>query len=279
MRRSIVWGMILVGLGFGPPSPLERLGRFADPALVEVSGIVASRKYPGIYWVHNDSGNPPALFAVKLDGSVVRSYRVAAPNIDWEDLATDDRGHLYLGDIGNNENRLPIRVIHRLDEPDPTRPAPTEPLPLTASTFYKFPENGRFDAESLIVEPGRALVISKRFDGREAEIFAIPFDPPSGLLRPSLPVRLASLPGCSEPATGADLSSDGRHLSVVTTRAARVYRRAGRDDWSLVATVPFDAPGVEAICWSGRDLVLASEDRSVYRITEKTWTTATEAAR
>src|SRR5215831_3753559 len=83
------------------PQDLERIGKLEHPAIAETSGIVASRKHEGIFWVHNDSGNPPALFAVKRDGTLVREYCVAVPNVDWEDIAADDRGHLYLGEIGN----------------------------------------------------------------------------------------------------------------------------------------------------------------------------------
>ena len=85
----------------------------------EASGIVKSRRYPGIFWVHNDSGNPPLLFAIRGDGRIVRQFRLAIPNIDWEDIAIDDQGHLYLGDIGNNTGALPLRAIYRIDEPDP----------------------------------------------------------------------------------------------------------------------------------------------------------------
>jgi hypothetical protein len=279
MRRSIAWGMVWLAIGFDDPKPLERVGRFEDPSLVEVSGIVPSRKHPGIFWVHNDSGNPPAMFAVKADGSVVRTYRVEAPNVDWEDIAIDDSGHLYLGDIGNNDNRLPLRAIYRIDEPDPTAPATDLPIKPTLSTYYRFPEKGRFDAESLFVDHGRAFVISKRFDGQEAEVFAIPLDPPAPLFRAALPERVASLPECTEPATGASLSTDGQRLAVVTTRAARVYEADGSGGWKLVGTVRFDAPGVEAIAWDGLDLILASEDRSIYRIVEKAWKPSKEGRR
>jgi hypothetical protein len=275
MRQLMVWLVV----GFGAPDQLERLARFDDPALVEVSGIVKSRKQAGIFWVHNDSGNPPTLFAVRLDGSVVRSYRVEAPNLDWEDIATDDSGHLYLGDIGNNDNRLPLRAIYRLDEPDVSLPPTDRPIKANLSTYYKFPPNGRFDAESLFINHGRAFVISKRFDGKDAEVFEIAIEPPSPLLRPGWPERVASLPGCNEPATGADLSSDGQRLAVVTTRAARVYRPDAKGGWSLAGTVAFNEPGVEAICWDGNDLILASEDRSIYRIGEKAWKSSKERER
>ena len=271
MRRPIVWGMVWLGLAAGPL--VERAGRLDEPAIREASGIVRSRKHPGIFWVHNDSGNPPVLFAVNRDGKLVRSYRVEVPNVDWEDIATDDEGHLYLGDIGNNDNRLPIRAVHRLDEPDPALPSGS-PLKATASSYYRFPEGGRFDAEGLFVAKGRAFVVTKRLDGQEAEVFAIRLDPPSPLLLPTTPERVAVLPGCVEPATGADLSADGKRLAVVTESAARVYepdplgRAAERPRFDRPSS---EAPDVEAICWDGDDLVLASEDRSIYRIAGAAW--------
>jgi hypothetical protein len=268
MRRSISWVLLVAGLGAG--LRLENVGRLDDPDIREASGIVRSRRHPGIFWVHNDSGNPPVLFAVNRDGKLVRSFRVEAPNVDWEDIAADEDGHLFFGDIGNNGLRLPIRTIYRIDEPDPSRPADL-PLKPSLITNYRFPPEGRFDAEGLFLSGGRAMVVSKRFDGKEAEVFAIPLDPPAPLLRPALPERMARLPGCVEPATGADLSADGRRLAVSTTSAARVYVPDGRGGWALESTVRYEEPHVEAICWDGDDLILASEDRSIYRISAARW--------
>ena len=42
-------------LAAGPPSDWEALGKFDLRAIPEASGIVKSRRYPGIFWVHNDS--------------------------------------------------------------------------------------------------------------------------------------------------------------------------------------------------------------------------------
>jgi hypothetical protein len=250
---------------------LERLGRLDHPAIKEASGIVASRKYPGIFWVHNDSGNPPALFAVRRDGSLVREYKIAAPNVDWEDIAADDAGHLFLGDIGNNGSLLPIRVIHRLDEPNPEQAA-TAPLAVTASSHYRFPSRDqRFDAESLFIEGSRAIVISKRYDGRPAELFAIPLDPPAPLLRPALPERIGALDEFVDPATGASLSANGKCLAVCSGAVTRVYDRTPAKSWRLLATVRYEPDQIEAITWQGKDLILASEKRGVYRIPESKW--------
>src|SRR3954471_13095062 len=115
--------LIVLALTRGnPAAPLEPIGRLEHPPIRETSGIVASRRHPGIFWAHNDSGNPPALFAVRRDGTLVREYAVNVPNIDWEDIATDDDGHLYLGEIGNNGRRLPFRAIYPLPRPAPRPP-------------------------------------------------------------------------------------------------------------------------------------------------------------
>ncbi|WP_435006195.1 hypothetical protein P12x_003825 [Tundrisphaera lichenicola] len=271
MFRLVAAFVMLSGSPEGPN--LERIGRLDDPAILEASGIVRSRCHPGIYWVHNDSGNPPALFAVRRDGSLVRSYKVAAPNVDWEDIATDDEGHLYVGDIGNNNVRLPIRAIYRLDEPDPFVPS-GEPIKPTAVSFYGFESDRRFDAEGLFVRSGKVFVTSKRLDGLDSEVFEIPFNPPGSLIRPAIPIRMARLHGASEPITGADLSADGRRLAVSTDSAAWVYQASSDGGWILLSTVRFQARDVEAICWDGSDLMLASEDRSIYRIAESTWKAA-----
>ena len=72
--------------------PLEPLGRLSDPAIRETSGIFRSRRHADLFWILSASGNPPAIHAIRRDGRVVASFRVAAPNIDWEEIAADDAG-------------------------------------------------------------------------------------------------------------------------------------------------------------------------------------------
>jgi hypothetical protein len=266
VSTRIALALVLVSGGL----PLERRGRLDHPAIREASGIVASRRHPGIFWVHNDSGNLPAIYAVKGDGSLVREYLVKVPNIDWEDIAIDDQGHLYLGDIGNNDGRLPIRAIHRIAEPDPGQPH-RGGLVVEATSYYRFPPSGRFDAEGLFIDQGRAVVVAKTFDRAEAELWTIPLSPPAPLLKPALPESIGRLPDFREPATGAGLSRDGRLLAVSGIEVARVYERGQSGSWALIGTVRFQANDVEAIAWDGPDLILAGENRAIYRISEARW--------
>lgn len=264
MRLGLLLALLLSA------NPAERVGKFKDKAIVEPSGIVASRVHPGIFWIHNDSGNPPALFAVRVDGTIVRRYLIEAVNVDWEDIAIDDSGHLYLGDIGDNLHTLPVHAIHRIDEPDPLKPETGDKLKPT--TFYfRYPKSSREDAEGLFIEGNRAVVVTKRGDGGEAELFTIPLDKPAGLLKPIEAKRLGSLSGSKNPVTGTSLSTDGRRLAVCSIGDVRIYRRDADGRWLPSAKMKSPPGQVEAIAWSDSDLILSNEDREIFRIPEKTW--------
>ena len=74
------------------------VGHIEHQPVRECSGIVASRQYAGIFWVHNDSGHAAVLYAVKESGELVAEVPVeGATNADWEDIAADEDGQLYVG--------------------------------------------------------------------------------------------------------------------------------------------------------------------------------------
>jgi hypothetical protein len=265
--------LLLLLAGADPPVLAQRLGRLDHPAIREASGIVASRRYPGIFWVHNDSGNAPRLFAVRRDGTLVREFTVAAPNVDWEDIATDDDGHLYIGEIGNNNGHLPLRAVYQVDEPDPLQKEPADEqiaLPIKTASFYRFTPGARFDAEGLAIDGDTALIVAKTFDGRDAEVYSVPMKPASPLLRPALPRRVGTLKGFTEPVTGADLSRDGR-LAVCSTSAVGVYQKLADGSWKRLTLLKHEIDAdIEAVAWDGDDLILAGERRGIYRISAAT---------
>jgi hypothetical protein len=71
--------------------------------LTETSGLVF---YQNKYLItHNDGGNRSELFVLDLNGEIIKRINVLdTKNRDWEDLTTDDKGNLYIGDFGNNDN-------------------------------------------------------------------------------------------------------------------------------------------------------------------------------
>ena len=245
-----------------PPLKLwQPVGRIQHEELTECSGIVASRQHPGIFWVHNDSGHHAVLYAIRESGEVVAVVPVAgAINIDWEDIADDDQGHLYIADTGNNYGMFPVRCIYQVEEPDPAA-SPVKPARVIEQYKYSYAGN-RFDAEALFVRGGRLWIVSKPRGGQSA-VYRLD---PNGESKHQ-PTQIASLP--FRAATGADLSADGKRLVICTPR--RVYVFAVDDHGAPLTDPPpmqvrYPGGSIEACCFDGEDVILASEKGNIYRI-------------
>ncbi len=79
----------------------------------EVSGIELIPN-SDLVWMINDSGNSNTLYGYDIvSNSIERTIRISnAMNRDWEDLATDTLGNLYIGDFGNNKNKRKDLTIY-----------------------------------------------------------------------------------------------------------------------------------------------------------------------
>src|SRR6266550_3314012 len=98
------------------------VARISDMRIKESSGIVASRRYTNLYWTHNDGGGPKkqVLYAIDREGNTRASFSVIDVTLhDWEDIATDNAGHLYIGDIGNNDAKRKALTVYEIAEPNP----------------------------------------------------------------------------------------------------------------------------------------------------------------
>lgn len=79
------------------------------PILEEVSGLYIASS-DSLYWL-NDSGDRPALYLTNAKGDLLETILLPIKNIDWEDLTNDDKGNIYIGDFGNNNNnRRDLRI-------------------------------------------------------------------------------------------------------------------------------------------------------------------------
>jgi hypothetical protein len=157
--------------------PVES-GKIADPAEIEISGIVASLSHPNVYYVHNDSGDIPRFFAIDGAGKALATYAVfGASAVDWEDIA---RGPcpagtcVFLGDIGDNKETRSSYAVYRVGEPTLIASAT-----LPAETFpFTYPD-GSHNAETLLVHPttGVITVVTKTVMGSDVYEFPMPLTP------------------------------------------------------------------------------------------------------
>ena len=281
--------------------PFKRVATVEHGPISEISGIVKSATYPGVWWVHNDSGNDPALFAIDADGDPILpdwlkdSYQVGAEkspkptwpgieilqasNVDWEDIALAD-GKIYLCEMGNNGNARRDLGVYVLNEPNPHAVNVTRILnfiPIRYPDQKSFPAKlWHFDCESLFVDQGKLYFITKhRAPGkinqleRGAKLYRLDSQATDQENELVLIERHAELAG----PTGADLSPDGRHLAVSTVMALWVFERPEKGgDWFKGKARRIMLPRektmqAEAVTWDDNDtLRLANEQRGVFTV-------------
>jgi hypothetical protein len=262
----------------------------ALPSVVrEASGLDRSEQFEDVWWIHNDSGDVPRLFAIDSDGRLIepaepRAVReregvtiLGARHVDWEDIAVTG-GRIYISDLGNNCNDREDLVIYVIDEPDPraTRTAHlVRRIPVRFEDQGAFPpRDRRFDCESLFIDNGVLYVLTKHRRGDRCDS---PFVAGTNLYRLDLTsaredaenilIRVDHHTELFAP-TGADLSPDGRRLAVLTRRSLWLFERPDVDGrWLSGPARRIPLPSwigkAEAICWDDHhSLRIASEDSS-----------------
>jgi hypothetical protein len=253
------------------------------------SGIVASRRHPGVLWAIRDRGGQDrpgkpqnALYAYKVrdgrveevvPGATFTAFPLPVPARDWEDIGRDDQGNLWIADIGNNECDRADTALLKVREPDPAAAGPAR---LLATYRYRFPDPpagcaGR-NAEAMFLVDDVPHLIDK---AERSTLYRFPRLDPAGTVTLE---KVGVLAGPAANLSGADLSGDRARLAVDTHTMLYVYRAAdpSRDGVALVADLISRPPAwmvrlagkanVEGVAFAdgGHDLHLLAENRDVY---------------
>ncbi len=288
-RVSLAGGTIVIALvlaGCGPSSyeVFLRCGRpgliasstgpTTDPSLVEISGIEAGRVNPSLWWVHNDSGDSPRLFAIDNQGAVKRQYQVTgAMAVDWEDIAIGggplaNTTYLYAADIGDNAASRAEIVVYRVPEPTVTAGIPLA-LGGVEILRLRYPD-GPHNAEALLVDPatGDLVIVEKKLAGGAIGVYRTAGSPAASsltTLEKTGEINVGT--GLANAVTGATISQSGREIALRVYGGTRIFARTdGQSVTEAMATtacngpVPPEAQG-EAIGFEadGRGYVTISE--------------------
>lgn len=251
-------------------SVLEKTGTIKHPPVAEASGLVASRRHPGVLWTICDSGNVAHLFAIDRTGKLLAEYRPdGAVNVDWESVALDDRGNLYIADVGNNLP-LPLRWVCQVREPDPQQAVTrgnaaraVQTIPVERTLYYRFPAEP-FDVEGTFVLQGSLYLVSKA--PRHTALYRLRLGESTEI---QTVAKVCDVPAIAT-VTGADISPDGCRVALNSYREVVIFKLGRTGVMALAGEpacrIPFRAPAVEGCAWDGDDLLLVSEDRSLYRV-------------
>lgn len=228
-----------------PPSDENRprmivAGQLENDQLVEASGLARSQRDADIYWVINDGGSKPRLYAIDTTGA--HRGRVTlddARNRDWEDIASftlDDEPWLLVADIGDNDSRRKKLSLYVVAEPDLTEDDKVRAEPAWRIDF-RYPDGPR-DAEAVAVDAAneRVLVLTKR--DLPPVLYQLPLRP--GTDDTLVATRLGPIESLPSPSrqdvdqafftqawhwqpTGMDLAPGARLGAILTNRAVYVF--------------------------------------------------------
>ncbi len=279
------WGEVAGAAASAEYDEAKQLGTITDKSLAEISGLSASRFSPGVYWVHNDSGDKARLYAIDAKGKLVTTVEVTgAKNKDWEDLASgpgaDGKPALYIADTGNNGGGRDDLKIYRVREPklSGVKKSATE----TAEEFpFSYPD-GNHDCEAILVDPtsGQIYLVTKTLRS-DCSVYRFPLPLKAGqkvVLEKVGGQKIKSLQQLRM-VTGGAVSPDGSRLAIRTYFGAFEWQRAKGKAFSTifdheptVIKVPLMSQA-EAIAYSAdsKSILLTSEKlpAPLYQLTRK----------
>jgi hypothetical protein len=233
------------------------------PELPEGSGLAASRRTPGRFWSHNDSGDA-VLFALDSNGRV--TGRLALPGAkvdDWEAVAVGScpsGSCIYLADIGDNNATRKQITIYRVAEPA----AASGPVQVTDVFYATYPDRAH-DAEALLVTDDGRLHIVTKGDTGPVSLYRFPSELQSGTTMRLERVGGPRVPAGKDRITDGAVSPDGRWVVLRTEQQLMFYRTADllSGNWreaGRVALATLGEPQGEGVTFgSDNSLYLMSE--------------------
>lgn len=228
------------------------------PLVAEISGIAASSTVPQHLWGHEDSGNPPQLYLIKTDGTVIKTlYLKGAANRDWEDM-TRAGNELYIGDIGDNNRVFSEYVIYRFAEPTPS----TDTVYNFDKIRFHYPD-GAHDAEAFLVDPttNDIFIITKR----DAPSLIYKITAPYSVTESNIVVKVGQLTYGG--VVSAALSPDAKEILVKTYMALFHYRRNGNAIETTLQTEPTPLPYTMEP--QGEAVTFAADNSGFFTLSEK----------
>lgn len=248
------------------------------------TGLTVSYKLPkkldevsGIAYINNktfvieDSKNKNSIYILKKNGKIDAEINIEnIKNEDWEDLASDVSGNLYIGDFGNNKNIRKNLCIYKIDanQLDKNKIA-TE----AKTTFYypeqkEFPSNKRemfYDCESFFEWKGNFYLFTKNrsedFDGTVL-IYKVPNK--TGHHKAEL---IDIFKTCNDrencTITSASITNDGTKMVLLSHSIVWLFENFESDNFTNGEISTYDLQHEsqkEAICFKNNDLLIIADE-------------------
>lgn len=242
---------------------ISKIGKL--PGVVNESSGLARSADGKFFWTHNDSGGKTEIYGFDAKGKLIAVKPVPnSKNTDWEELAEDGKGTIFIGDMGNNGTPRSELQIYAFN----TQTDSTEQI----SFKYKNRPatlNGRpnADCEAFFYHKDQLYLFSKNWqkDGL-TWLYKMPAKPGKYELAPSDSIRITSQ------VTAADISPDGKSFVLLTYAKILLFEVSpeGINFNKPVGCFQFKQKQTEAILFlNNTDMMVTNEQGDMYLVTRE----------
>jgi len=269
MKKIVIFISFLSLVSCQNYSKLELISNLSKD-LEEVSGteVVVNSKF---IWMLNDGGNKPRIYGVSEKGKILKEITIKAKNNDWEDLTSDEKGNIYIGDFGNNDSKRKNLAILKVQKKDLTS---SKKVKVEKIKFYypdqtKFPPKNKklfFDAESFFYYKDSFYIFTKsRVEKKfgKTSLYRIPAKKGNHKA-----VFISEFSNCNEMncwVTSADISKDGTKVALLTPSAVLIFSDYKKDDFlsGKLTRVPLNyASQKEGITFKNKHTLLITDEKA-----------------
>jgi hypothetical protein len=176
----------------------------------EGSGLIRTSK-DSTFWTHNDGGGKTELYEIDKQGHLLSTLPLPkAKNRDWEEITRDDKGNIYVGDFGNNDNTKRELIIYKFPENNPDK---MEKISFHYANQERFPPDKKdrnFDCEAFLARGHSLYLFSKNRGDKSVKLYVLPTQAGEYALLPKDNIFIKTM------VTGAALSPDKKQFALLT---------------------------------------------------------------
>lgn len=176
----------------------------------ESSGLVRSAK-DSTFWTLNDGGGKAEIYEINKKGKLLNTLPIPnTKNQDWEEITRDEKGHIFIGDFGNNENTRKDLVIYKFLENQPDKLEKIKFHYADQKIFPPYKKNQNFDCEAFFALGDSLYLFSKNRGGKSVKLYAMPSRAGDYAIIPQDKILLKTM------VTGAAISPNNKIFALLT---------------------------------------------------------------
>ncbi|MEO9570073.1 MAG: hypothetical protein ABJH82_13235 [Polaribacter sp.] len=248
---------------------LELLGTLSKN-LEEVSGneVVTGSS---LIWMLNDGGNKSKIYGVSKKGKIVKDITIKSKNNDWEDLTSDDKGNLYVGDFGNNFSKRKNLAILKIKHKDlfSSKKIEVEKIKFYYPNQTKFPPKKKklyFDSEAFFYYKNSFYIFTKsRVKDKFGKTTLYKIPAKKGNHKAEYISEFNNGKEMVSWITSADISKDGSKVALLSPSSILIFSDFKKDNFlsGKVKRITFNNQSQkEGICFKDTNTLLITDEKA-----------------